>query len=257
VIRYHSTQNNFETENEVEVITIYCRSRKTLKKTAGGTTSALATAGGAALLFGTTVVTGGFATLGVAATTVGVGGTAYVAGGAITGYLVNPRVMRFDFLNYDEANEAFRQISTYKIMIRNGEIVQSMGKMRWVAELVGSAITDPSESGPGLTLASFPEPDQAFNIVRSPMTYGASKTRVKPWQKFNIKQYTTDYQETAEEKWKNISSMNSAVLLCGNEVMKTYGKKAYVNELIGWYALQDTLPAESKNKMKMEDLDDI
>jgi len=239
--------------DEPEIITIYCRTRKTMKKAAGGTTTALAT-GGALALCG---ITGGFAAPWVAMGTIGVGWTSAYAGSSVTGYLVNPRVMRFDFENYDEANEAFRQMSTYKVLLRNGEVAQSMGKMRWVAELIGAAVTDESERGPGLLLDSIPEPERRFNILRSPMTYGASKIRVKPWQSFNIKQYTTDYQETADEKWKKISSMNSAILLYNNNVEKTYGKKAYVNELIGWYVLSHTLPAESKNRLKIEDLDDI
>jgi len=256
VIRYHSLFEEPE-EGSAEIITIYCRTRKTLKKAAGGATATAATAGVAALALGTTVVTGGFATPWIAAGTIGVGGSSYVVGGAVTGYLVNSRVMRFDFENYNEANEAFRQISTYKIMIRNGVVAQSMGKMRWVAELVGAAITDESEKGPGLLMDCVPEPYKRFNILRSPMTYGASKSRWRPWQKFNIKQYSTDYQETAEEKWKKISSMNSAVLFCGSGIEKTYGKKAYVNELIGWFILEQSLPAESKNHIKVADLDDF
>merc|ERR1719456_1691353 len=84
-IRQHRTFRDSAKENEVEKITIYCRTRKTVKKAVGGTTTMLATGGSLALCG----ITGGLAAPWVAAGTIGVAGTSYVSGTLVTGLLVN------------------------------------------------------------------------------------------------------------------------------------------------------------------------
>jgi len=212
-----------------EHVIVYCRTHRSKKVAVGGTAVATgAAAAGACLIAPWTLP---FFAVSMAGN---------LAGSVATSYVVAPGVARLDFDTYEAANEEFRKISSYKIMIRDNKIAQSSGKIRWVCELAGVAF----KTG-GLDRLN-PLGGKQYNILRAPVAWG--KTHMNPFRSFDIKQYATTELERAEEKWANMSKMNAAIMMDGHQIWKTYGLESYVNELLGWLVTRRAV---------LEDLDEL